>query len=218
MHWVSRAAAASALAGLAIALGASAVLAECPPGEDDLHLDVRYAFVATVAEASRDVGPRVPDSAPFDWHLELDVDRIYAGDVPDTIAFDGWDAGCSAPRGDQMTTGDRVFITSEHFRLTDLPRNPMWGDFLMWRWVDGRWAFYEEATGWTGEDRWLTAAMQNASSTSSILRLVRASVPDTATDGAMVERNVTRGPVLLVAFVVGALLLVVRVRRGDTTR
>ncbi|MEX1173589.1 MAG: hypothetical protein WEG56_13375 [Chloroflexota bacterium] len=213
MRIVRSSLAAALLAISALALGATAVLAECPPGPDDTKLNVRYAFTATVVEASEAVGPAVPDNAPFDWHLELATVQVYRGDVPDALTFDGWSAGCHGIRGDQLQSGDRLFILSEHLYTTFLPRDPLWGDFLMWKGEDGRWAYYADALGENTEDIWITQAMRDASTTSAILSLAHLNPPETATDDAP-----TRGAswlALLAAFVASGLVVDRRLRRSN---
>jgi hypothetical protein len=201
---------AAPLALVALALGATVALAECPPGPDDTQLNVGYAFTATVVEASDDVGPSVPENAPFDWHLELTTDRVYLGDVPDGFTFDGWSAGCYGIRGDQMQAGDRLFVLSEHLDLRFLPRDPLHGDFLMWKRVDGQWAYYADALGENVEDVWITDAMRDASTTSAIVRLATANPPDTATEPR--SSHGVPGLPLVAAFLAGCAVAGLRMR------
>ena len=179
MRRIATGSVAAMLAAAGIATGTSDVLAECPPGPDDHRLDVGYAFIAKVDEASRDVGPPVDGNAPFDWHVELNVERVYRGDLPDRFAFDGWDAGCSPLRGDQLQAGDRVFILAEDFELAP-PRDPLSGDFLMWRDDGADWSYDAEAIGARVDETWLTARMRTLTRTSEIVRLAL-TPPDTAT-------------------------------------
>lgn len=201
---------AAPLSIVALCLGASVALAECPPGPDDVELNVGYAFTATVDEASDDVGPPVPENAPFDWHLALGTDRVYLGDVPDTFTFDGWSAGCNGIRGDQMRTGDQLFILSEHLDPRLVPRDPLHGDFLLWKREDGRWDYYADAIGENVEDVWITDAMRDASTTSAIVRLAQRHPPDTATEPRP-EPGVPVLP-LLAAFLAGCAVAVLRIR------
>jgi hypothetical protein len=192
---------AAPLAIVALGLGATVALAECPPGPDDTELNVGYAFIATVDEASGDVGPPVPDNSPFDWHIEISTDRVYLGDVPDTLTFDGWSAGCYGIRGDQMKAGDRLLILSEHLDLSFLPRDPLYGDFLMWKRMDGQWDYYADALGENIEDVWITDAMRDASTTAAIVRLAKLNPPDTAT--ALEPVDNVPWLLLIVAFLAG---------------
>jgi len=201
---------AAPLAVIALGLGATVALGECPPGPDDTQLNVGYAFTATVVEASDDVGPPVPENAPFDWHLELSTDRVYLGNVPDTFMFDGWSAGCYGIRGDQMRAGDRLFILSEHLDLRFLPRDPLYGDFLMWNRVAGQWAYYADALGENIEDVWVTEAMRDASTTSAIARLAQRNPPDTATE-LRTSHGLPSFP-LVAAFLAGCAVAFLRMR------
>lgn len=103
-----------------------------------------FAFRATVTESSRDVGPPPSGNAPFDWHVEMSVDEVYAGDVPAMVVSEGWSAGCAALRGDQLRVGDRVVITTSL-----LPRGPddlRWrGQSLVWRATPDGWRLYRWA-------------------------------------------------------------------------
>jgi hypothetical protein len=111
-----------------------------------------------------------------------------------------------------MHAGDRVFIATEVFDAEALPRKPLGGDFLMWKWDDGRWAFYRDAIGWNVEDQWLTSAMRNASTTAAILAIIRSAPPDTSTAD---DRRDDLGPrlaLLLLAFATSYAFVVARTR------
>jgi hypothetical protein len=212
------------LAALVVGLAASmafapAAVAECmdwPPRANE-RLDVAYAFMATVVEASNTIDPDNPDSADFNWHVELRVDRLYRGRLPKRISYSGWAVGCHELRGDRLSTGDRVFIVSNVFR--DEPRPPGADPFagidagvIAWKRVEGRWRFYEEALDSGSDGQFYSAAARRATTTAEILRLVSvAFLPDTASE-LIPQRDSTpwRTPVLALAFLLG--LVVVRRR------
>jgi hypothetical protein len=103
-----------------------------------------YAFRATVTESSDDVGPPPRGGAPFDWHVEMSVDQVYAGDVPETIISEGWEGGCASLRGDQLRVGDRLVIVSR--RLPTGPEDLRWrGDSLVWHATPHGWRLYRRS-------------------------------------------------------------------------
>ncbi|MBX3030374.1 MAG: hypothetical protein KF809_09460 [Chloroflexi bacterium] len=133
---------------------ATPTAAEClafqSPARPTMSDFARYAFVATVTDASRTPGAAPPGNAPFDWHVEMAVERVYVGDVPDTITSDGWSVGCASLRGDQLRTGDHLFVMS-----SALPRGShdlRWrGDTLVWISTDRGWHLYRRAISLSGE-------------------------------------------------------------------
>jgi hypothetical protein len=73
-------------------LAPTPALAECmdwPPLADQ-RLEVTYAFTATVTAASNRVDPADVNSAAFDWHVELRIDRVYRGRLPGRLTYNGW--------------------------------------------------------------------------------------------------------------------------------
>lgn len=170
----------SAIALLAV-LAAPAV-AECwpPPPSREGVVPVKFAFVATVAEVSHVVDPPRADSAPFDWHVELAVEKTYRGRVPDKLRLSGWDEGCSYLRPAGLREGDQVFVVLDRLDLVENPS--LFGQILVWRREADAWSFANEALQ-SGDDPavWPSAA-RRATSLSEILALVREqSAPDTAT-------------------------------------
>jgi hypothetical protein len=215
--------AAKIAAGMAVALVAmmaivGPVFAECSRGDDDPRLDIRYVFEATVAEASDQVGPPVPGNADFDWHVRLAVERRYEGRVPDVVKFDGWDSGCASILGGGLSVGDRLLIGTERFVPTDLPRSPLVGDLLIWRQIDGAWSLYDEAINWNPEDKWLTRGIEDASTRSAILHVLRSALPDTATSdpGRLVRQDPT--PLLLIVFALSGLGISRHLRQRNVAR
>jgi hypothetical protein len=178
--------AALVLAAGTLAWAVPAVLAECPPrdGPADRHLDVGYAFTATVTELSSQVDPPREGNADFDWHVVLDVDRTYRGEVPAEIVFNGWTAQCwFGVRGDQLHLGERVFVAGQRLRLERFPTDPFSGDLALWTWTGQRWKYardvltYDRTTRLDPDSRMVRAA----STTTAILALIRSDAPDTST-------------------------------------
>ena len=172
------------------AASAPAVLAECtdtPPRADE-RLNVAHAFAATVTKASNTIDPDNPDTADFNWHVELRVDRLYRGELPRRLSYSGWAVGCHELRGDQLHAGDRLLVVSNVF--TDAPRQPGADPFaatnanvVAWKRVDGNWRFYEEALDYGADRRFYPAAARRATTTAEILRLLSVGfLPDTATE------------------------------------
>jgi hypothetical protein len=180
---------------LAIALAiptvfAPAALAECmdsPPRADE-RVEISHAFTATVIEASNTIDPAHPDSAEFNWHVELRVERVYRGEIPRRLAYNGWSVGCHELQGDRLHTGDRLFIASNVFVAEPSPpgADPFaWigAHVLAWRRTEGGWRFYEDALDYGFDRAFYPAAARRATTTAEILRLTGIGfVPDTATD------------------------------------
>lgn len=174
------------LVGLALMWTVPSVMAECSPGDTppDRHLDVGYAFTATVVEVSSDVDPPRPDGAPFNWHVVLQVDRSYRGDVPVEIVFNGWTAQCwFGVRGDQLQVGERLFVAGQRLRLERFPTDPFAGDLALWTWTGERWRYARDVLTYDGPLTPLdpdSRAVRAASTTGEILALIRADAPDTS--------------------------------------
>jgi hypothetical protein len=168
--------------------------------------EVGTAFEATVTDASRNVDPGVPEMSAFDWHVELKIDRTYVGHVPDTIVYDGWDAGCHVLRGDGLRTGDRIFVAVENLALEWLPRDPFDGDVIVWKATSGAWTFDQAALLWAFDPAYYPKSARNATTTAAILRLISNSrIPDTATlppPGAPQQDRTTTIPLLMVALLI----------------
>lgn len=171
---------------------APVALAECmdlPPRANE-PIDAANAFVATVVDASNDIDPTSADGPEFDWHVELRVDRLYRGRIPDRLSYNGWAVGCHELLGDHLHAGDRLFIVSNVYRERPTPpgADPFaWIDaqVLAWRLVDGRWSFYEDALDYGTDREFYPRAARQATTTAEILRLAdRGFLPDTSTDPA----------------------------------
>lgn len=130
------------VATLLLVASAGSVSAECFPLQDDFP-PPRYAFTATVADLSREPTQNLPGMAEFDWHLELDVDHTYRGEVPSRLGASGWDAGCDFT-GIRVREGERLFIAARQVDPGD-PRLVS-GTILLWRDIGGgHWEFYADA-------------------------------------------------------------------------
>lgn len=142
---------------------------------------VGYAFIATVTEASADVDP-VTDMADYDWHIELAVERVYRGTVPDSFSYNGWDVGCHFLRGDHLRTGDRLFIATESIAQWGVPSDPFDGDVLVWVRDGGRWQLHTTALDYGTDRDFYPRAARIATTTADIVAIVSsARLPDTST-------------------------------------
>jgi hypothetical protein len=192
------------------------VLAECAPFPNTAtsHLDVRYAFVATVTESSRDVDPPVPGNSAFDWHLELAVNRTYLGSLPSTIVYDGWDAGCHAFRADQLVTGDRIFILVEAFHPEYAPTDPFDGDVAVYRSTPDGWQFDPELLMYGADPKVYTQTVIRASTTAAILRVVTsATLPQTDAAPTTTRSGAGTEVLPIAVFLVTLPLLVLHLQR-----
>ena len=167
-------------------------LAECmdsPPRANE-PIDVAYAFTATVIDASNTIDPVHPDSHDFNWHVDLRVDRVHRGSLPERLIYNGWSVGCHELLGDQLHAGDRLFIVSNVYREQATPpgADPFaWIDaqVLAWRRIDGQWSFYEDALDYGTDREFYPRAARQATTTAEILRLADLGfLPDTSTVSA----------------------------------
>ena len=134
------------LAGLLALSGAVATpvstVAECGPlgVTDDIRDYIGVAFTATVAEVTDEVDAPMADAAPFNWKVVLDVDRVYRGNVEETLHWNGWGAGCSGIRPGMFKPGQRYFISTARLDPEGM-RAP--GPYtLAWKQVGDRWPFH----------------------------------------------------------------------------
>jgi hypothetical protein len=202
------------VATLLLAASAGSVSAECFPQPDPFPR-MHYAFTATVTELSARVADALPETANFDWHVELDVDHNYRGHVPDRLEANGWDEGCDFT-GVRVQDGDRLFVAAEQVDIGD-PRL-ITRTVLLWRSIaGGRWEFYGAALP-DGGLSYPTAAVR-AHTTAEILAAIRGSrPPDTSTEA--LKREWGRGgdmymPLLgtvLISVVMGMLIRLARRR------
>ena len=186
---LARATIALVFAVLIPALTPSPVRAECPdtaPRADE-RLDITHVFTATVTEASTMVDPSRPESADFDWHLELRVDHVYLGEIPERLAYNGWAVGCHELYGDRLRDGDRIFVATTVFVATPAPpgADPFASTgarVLAWNWTAGRWSFYEDALDYGSDRDFYPVAAREARTTADILRVLAAGgMPETST-------------------------------------
>jgi hypothetical protein len=215
---VSRRMMAIALLAAALVLAASAgsVSAECFPQPDPFPR-MSYAFTATVTDVSARVAEAPPDSANFDWHIELDVEHTYRGRVPDRLDANGWDEGCDFT-GIRVQEGDRLFVAAERVDPGD-PRL-ITSTLLVWQSIgEGRWEFYRDALHDAGVG-YPTAALR-ADTTDEILAALGGSrAPDTSTAPLRSEPGRDMyAPLLGTVFVsVGLAMLLLRRSRRNAPR
>lgn len=189
------------VATLLLAASAGSVSAECSQQPDPFPR-MSYAFTAQVTEVSDRVAPGLPDMSAFDWHVELEVERSYRGEVPDRLEANGWEVGCSFT-GIEVKTGERLFIAAESMDFND-PRLVS-GSVLLWRGIGGgRWEFYADALQ-DGALTYPTAAVR-ADSTDEILAVLRdLPAPNTSVADPSPQRERDLPLPLLAAVLVGVI-------------
>jgi hypothetical protein len=184
------------------------VSAECSPQPVPFP-QMRYAFTATVREFSHRVPEELPESY-FDWHLELDVNKTYRGDLPHRLEANGWDVGCDFT-GVEVRAGERVFIAAEDIDVGD-PRL-VTGSMLIWRDVGGgRWAFYADALQ-DGARTYPIAAVRADTTAEIIAVLAGRRPPDTASAPPRHEAGRSGAlPVLAAVFAIAFTVVIARHR------
>lgn len=210
--------------GLALSILCATALAPIAVAECSLYnrpvdttLNVGFAFTATVVDASSAADPQPRDVSPYDWHVELRVDRTYVGNVPKRLLFNGWNGNsCSTIRGNRLTTGDRIVVAVEDIRLRRLPTQPMGGDTVVWRWENNSWRYAGNVVGNEDYpiDEFLSPTIRQAATTADIVRIVRwADPPDTATlEGTDTRREGSGRPPWTVLATAGLLGLLASLR------
>ncbi len=187
---------------------------EAPMADEPLTFGV--AFVARIVEASTNVDEAPPGADAFDFHVGLEVTRIFRGKVPDLIEWNGYKPGSETLIAQRLRAGDTVFVAAETFDLAANHTDPFGGDVVVWRKTDLEWSFAPRLLTYSGSLVYYPAAARAADSLGEILAVVRAArLPDTS--AAMVHAAVlTPGRPelpLLVAALVGLLLGLGRTRR-----
>jgi hypothetical protein len=123
---------------------AAPVSADCSRMEPSKDIgDYRgLAFIATIT----DIDGRRVDGL---YRVMFDVEREFAGDVPDPLAADDAGSGCGALDLPAMRVGQRVFVAAD--QLDEYERfGNTFADVLVWRQAaDGRWRFFDDAL-WAG--------------------------------------------------------------------
>jgi hypothetical protein len=192
------------LAVFAVIAAPASALAECAAWAEPAPPSLRYAFTATVTDASTDVEPT--EGAPFDWHVDLAIDEVYRGELPDRIVYNGHDAGCHALRGDRLSTGERIFVVANEVNIRGDRGDPFGGirpQVMAWHWTGDAWAFYDEALDPSQNDQTYPPEARSATTTAAILQFIW-SMPDTSVEPRTVIRPGTGHPIplLVVVFVV----------------
>jgi hypothetical protein len=186
------------------------------------QLDVGFAFTATVTESSADVDPPKPNNAPFAWHVELDIERVYRGRLADRLVFNGWQAGCHRLRGNALRTGDRIFVVSNVFRPDPARVDPFWtmdAEVLVWKAVNDGWTFYADVLEYGSDPEFYPPNARSATTTGEILALIAdAPVPDTSTAAIQVRDSPWRLVLLACTFVIAFAGLCARFSRARHIR
>jgi hypothetical protein len=197
------------------------VAAECFTGpiKADEQPQVRYAFVAMVTEASDAVDP-VEDMAAYDWHVELNTEQTYLGEVPPSLAYNGWEFGCHEFDGEGLRTGDRIFVATQHLHMQNLPGDPFGGDVLVWRWDGHGWTFYAGVMNGAEFDANYPKAARAATTTREIVAIVAAgALPATSVEDTTDPETdqPPTSPLLVLSFVVLVATLFALRRTGRTS-
>ena len=140
---------AAVVAASSLTIVPSVTVAECQPmsGQDDISNYVGVAFIANVVEVTDEVDAPMPDAAPFDWKVVLDVDRVFRGEVEDTLHWNGWKNGCSGIRPYMFQPGHRLFISTAQLDPEGMRAPSPYT--LVWRKLHK-----DRYGGAYGEDRW----------------------------------------------------------------
>lgn len=196
-----------ALAGMLGLATASTALAECTWGAPlaSKPFLARYAFRAAVVDVPRDVDPAPRNEPPFTWQVELRIDRVYRGSMPERLVLKGQDVDCSMLMGERLREGDQLFVA-----LTDHHSDwhGLFGELLLWHRVGNGWDFYDEVLHYGQDPRFYPAEARSATTTEAILDVVEAiAVPDTGTiEGATGDLGQAKVAVLCAAFLIGLAL------------
>jgi hypothetical protein len=170
----SRVLLAALLALSAAAVTPAVTVAECMPipATDDIRDYIGVAFTAKVIEVTDQGDAPMPDAAPFNWKVVLDVDRVYRGHVEETLHWNGWAAGCSGIRPNMLTVGDRLFVSTDALDPEGLTAP---GHFtLLWKKSDAGWRFFPKALKYGYDDGWYPPEASRARSLRDLRQMVGA--------------------------------------------
>jgi hypothetical protein len=219
---VRNAARAIVLASIATSLGVAPVLAECFPRAPAGTSVVRpIVFTATVLDVATEFDQEIFDAGEGSgvlWRTTLEITHVYRGSVPERIELDGGtsDSGygtrtCSDFLGDRVKPGQILFIALDE-QMPFETNSSLYGNLLVWRAVDGGWAFHAEALQEGGDLGEYSKAAREARTTAEVLAAIGHPVPDTSTiaRGAPTER--TANGWLLVLASIGFAAMVARRR------
>jgi hypothetical protein len=172
------------LLGLFLGAMPSSVFAECSNliAGQGKHLNLTAAFLATVTVASDDVDPNADGNA-WDWHVEISVDDVYLGKVPNALVFNGYDGGCAEFQGGALQAGDTIIIAVEDLPLDYLPAAPFEGHSVIWHRTSDGWSFFVDAVAGEVRSGFYPEAAHAADTRADILRFIAShSMPSTTTN------------------------------------
>ena len=201
-----------AFAAVALLFGAEEARAECfggPPLADS-RLEVGYAFIATVEEASSKVTERATGYRKFDWHVELDVTRQFRGALPDRLGYNGFKNGCTIFDGDQLKAGDRIFVFARVYEPGPSNMDPFThpeSSVVAWKRVGDEWRFFAKALPGASSPDLFPPATRDATTRAEILALLAtAKMPDTSTaEPSDAPSSAWTSAALVAAFAIGLL-------------
>ncbi len=210
-----------ALAATLVPAMAPSALAECPNLAVDpvARLSAGAAFLATVTEVSDDVDANLVAN-PWDLHVELSVESIYAGDVPSKLSFNDYDGGCGELLVGALRPGDRIIVAVEQLPLSYLPAAPFEGHIVVWKKTAGGWSFFQDALAFGSQALFYPGAPRDATTKADVLEVIAGwTMPATSTIGDPVAPD-TATPALWIgfAFVLGLAVSLFRFRQTPDVR
>jgi hypothetical protein len=225
------------LASIATSWIVPPALAECfPRTPAETHVVRPFVFTATVLDVATEIDQQMIDAGEGSgvlWRTTLAVTHVYRGSVPETLELagstsdQGYGGGCTYFLGDRVKPGEGLFIALDDqiaFDQTAFEKDSnLYGNVLLWRAVDGGWAFHAEALQEGDDPSAYPVPAREARTTAQVLAAIDGRVPDTSTSspGAPTDQAVNGWIVMLEFFSVTTLvawLLYARLRRGRERR
>ena len=160
------------------------VAAEClnPPPPQGVAGYRGFGFEAVVRTVSDTPSSQLPDAAPFDWEVRLDVTHVFRGVVPHRLVVDGYSqvVTCANFHGEFLRPGERLLITTDGLRRHDVGLN-----VLVWRHAPTGWRFDTRVvSSHDAANRFIPHAARAATTRAEIVALMRGELPDTASAGS----------------------------------
>ena len=232
IRFVRSSVAAMVLASIATTWSVAPALAECFPRTPAETRVVRpFVFTATVLDVATEIDQQMIDAGEGSgvlWRTTLAVTHVYRSPIPETLELDGgtsdggYGRGCGYFLGDRVKPGERLFIALDE-QIDFATNSSLYGNLLMWRAVDGGWAFHAQALQEGDDPDAYPMAAREARTTAQVLAAIDGRMPDTSTipPGAPSDNAVNGWIVVLEFLGVTALvawLLNARLRRSGESQ